>query len=407
MIERLLLAGNSSWLNRGCEAIERGVMAIVRHELGQLDVGVLPFAAAEDRESSQGATGRLLPPAWSVEPWSMERIRRTILRRMLLGAPSKAYRSAYATLRPLLVRSTALVQIGGDNFTLDYGRPDVFFALDDLFARVGAPVVLWGASIGPFSADRDYERFAARELRKATLIIARERLTCDYLSSIGVEENVTFAMDPAFCLDPMQPSVDCTELLDGEPIAVNLSPLFARYSSLSAEEFIRVASEIVSTVLDEFGSPVLLVPHVLIPGQNDAELNSAIADRVSRGTESVRVLPPELGASEIKWCAARCRAVVASRTHLTIAGFSSAVPTLSLGYSVKARGINLEVYGHDRFVVDVRDFSREAVVNGIGSLLDAEGRVRAELSEKSSMFRESSMSAGSTFARAVGLDGVS
>ena len=42
---------------------------------------------------------------------------------------------------------------------------------------------------------------------------------------------------------------------------------------------------------------------------------------------------------------ARMRLFVGARTHATIAAYSSAVPTLTIGYSVKARGIARDLYG--------------------------------------------------------------
>ena len=53
-----------------------------------------------------------------------------------------------------------------------------------------------------------------------------------------------------------------------------------------------------------------------------------------------------LSAAETKWLIARCAVFVRARTHATIAAISSCVPTLSLAYSRKARGLNRDVFGN-------------------------------------------------------------
>ena len=48
---------------------------------------------------------------------------------------------------------------------------------------------------------------------------------------------------------------------------------------------------------------------------------------------------------ELKGCISRCRFLVAARTHASIAAYSTGVPTLVAGYSVKARGIARDLFG--------------------------------------------------------------
>jgi polysaccharide pyruvyl transferase WcaK-like protein len=48
---------------------------------------------------------------------------------------------------------------------------------------------------------------------------------------------------------------------------------------------------------------------------------------------------------ELKHIISRCRFFIGARTHVTIAAYSSCVPTLVLGYSVKSRGIARDLFG--------------------------------------------------------------
>ena len=41
----------------------------------------------------------------------------------------------------------------------------------------------------------------------------------------------------------------------------------------------------------------------------------------------------------------QCRFFIGSRTHSVIAAYSSGVPTLALGYSIKSKGIAQDIFG--------------------------------------------------------------
>ena len=48
---------------------------------------------------------------------------------------------------------------------------------------------------------------------------------------------------------------------------------------------------------------------------------------------------------ELKGIISKCRFFVGARTHSTIAAYSMGIPTLVVGYSVKARGIARDLLG--------------------------------------------------------------
>ena len=48
---------------------------------------------------------------------------------------------------------------------------------------------------------------------------------------------------------------------------------------------------------------------------------------------------------ELKGYIARCNMFIGARTHSTIAAYSSCIPTLVVGYSVKALGIAKDLFG--------------------------------------------------------------
>ena len=59
------------------------------------------------------------------------------------------------------------------------------------------------------------------------------------------------------------------------------------------------------------------------------------------------LIPDNLLATQYKKMVSYLRLLVTARTHLSIAGYSQNVPTLVIGYSVKARGIARDLFGEE------------------------------------------------------------
>ena len=86
---------------------------------------------------------------------------------------------------------------------------------------------------------------------------------------------------------------------------------------------------------------------------------------------------------ELKGYIARCRMFIGARTHATIAAYSSCVPTLVLGYSVKSRGIARDLFGtEEHYVLPVQELQREEdLADAFVWLLEHEDAVRQRLTK--------------------------
>ena len=86
-----------------------------------------------------------------------------------------------------LDNATALLALGGDNLSFDYGflATLLFFSPLQAAAGKGVPTTVWGASIGPFSTRPRWEKRFADLLRRVDLITVREPVTQGYLDELG------------------------------------------------------------------------------------------------------------------------------------------------------------------------------------------------------------------------------
>jgi len=83
-----------------------------------------------------------------------------------------------------------------------------------------------------------------------------------------------------------------------------------------------------------------------------------------------------------------------SRTHSTIAALSSGVPTLSFAYSIKAQGINRDIFDHTEYCLHPEGMKAEVVSNHILSMLDEITTIRRFLQERIPEVQRDALNAG-------------
>jgi len=246
-------------------------------------------------------------------------------------------------------------------------------------------------------------------LRSLKAIFVRESASYDYLTKHHGLQNVYLHADPAFALAPLEPSDEAVRALVVEkPLAVNISPLLSAYrgvkrtipwgtTSADLAPWIIEAADMVLSLQKEAELPILLLPHVGAKhaGIDDYSfLNAVKRECMERGSSQISGVGGNLNARELKWLISRCRCLIASRTHATIAGFSTGVPTISLGYSRKALGINQAVFDTTEFCIRSNQLNVSSLTDRLRSVLVQEGAIRKHLLERGPQLRANAMAAG-------------
>ncbi len=125
--------------------------------------------------------------------------------------------------------------------------------------------------------------------------------------------------------------------------------------------------------------PIILVPHVIVPESDDHAFMKVLLDGIKVPSSKIVLLDRRYNARQLKWIISKLACFIGARTHATIAALSSYVPTLSIGYSMKARGINRDIFGHTEWVVDIRELSPQSLVTKTMELLSQADSVRQHL----------------------------
>lgn len=299
-------------------------------------------------------------------------------------------------------RADAVLMIGGDIVSLDYGVHSLYFwtKLIDRARQLGKPTFLWAASVGPFQALARVVSAMRAHLTGYSGITVRESTSAEYLRE---HYSVTAEVvgDPAFRLGVTEPrarlGVDTSRVIGS--VGINLSPLVEAIAAQTPGAARSLQTEIVDFIewlAVERGQRITLLYHVdqvEMPGNSDRmtlqRLQSQLSERVPCYT-----LPAGLNACELKWAISQMSSLVAARTHATIAAFSQGVPTLSIGYSRKARALNIDLFGTDRYVIDIRKIDAAGLKSAFDGLQADRETIQATLAAKAASLRVRALVSG-------------
>lgn len=393
---RFLLVGNAPYTNRGCEAIVRGTMNILRKTFGD-DIAVTnaSFGSKElieqqaRNEPDHAITNVHLhseSPRFS-KRWFIQRLNQR------LGA---SIGIDYPELEGYLNDASFALEIGGDNYSLEYGEPWKFFELDWFLMKHRLPVAIWGASVGPFKANPSFESRAKKHLRKLAAIFARETESQSYLESIGIAQNVQLTCDPSFAMTPKLPPVDKVGFsFPDNAVGLNVSPLMAKFvTGGDQDQWLNICVETVKLVIQGIDRPVVLIPHV--SSANPISSDDLLLQKIAEKVPAVLVVPDTLDAEETKGIISKCAVFCGARTHSTLAAISTCVPTLSLAYSIKARGLNKDVYGSQDFCIDPTEITPELVKTKILKLYESRNAVADQIRNRVPSMTELAYKSGAT-----------
>lgn len=275
------------------------------------------------------------------------------------------------------------ISIGGDNYCYDSMLNDLRLA-NSAFNKKGTKTILFGCSIEPELLEN---KQIVEDLSKYHTIIARESITYEALkSAFDFSENKTSGMPELFCYPDPAFTLGKKELplpqgfIQGNTVGINVSPMVRDNEScegITMENY----RNMIRFIIDHTDMQIALIPHVVWEQNDDRRPLHELYESF-KGTG--RVVEIEDGTcEELKGYISRCRFFVGARTHATIAAYSSCVPTLVVGYSVKARGIAKDLFGSpEHYVIPVQSLQKpEDLTEGFKWLLKQEDMIRKHLEE--------------------------
>lgn len=327
--------------NHGCEAIVRSTNKLLKKPLTLVTTDILSDYAYNLDDIVTLKEDINTPP------------KKLSLKWFLAAAHHKLYRTDYLytnythqTFFSSIKKGDICFSIGGDNYC--YPGQDKLGYYNRILHSKGAKTILWGCSF----EQKDLTPAIANDIATYNLIVARETLSYDVLHSIN--PNIVLAPDPAFFLDRVDLPLPTT-FSDNNTVGINVSPLIMKCETDNGIT-IQNYQNMIEYILSHTRMNIALIPHVVEIGNDDREPLEALYRRFSKSGRIVLI--DDHNAMELKGYIARCRMFIGARTHATIAAYSSCVPTLVVGYSIKANGIAQDLFGtYDDYVLPVQSLT--------------------------------------------------
>ncbi|MBE6799501.1 MAG: polysaccharide pyruvyl transferase family protein [Ruminococcaceae bacterium] len=357
MSKKFLLYGHGGSENHGCEAIVRGTVDILSKEFEGSS-----FVLAK-QDSKLGLDGEVGLPVESI--LLQDEIGKFSLKFVIAGAKyaltksrETFYRFKYKNLLSFLKKSKvdAAFSIGGDNYC--YGMHNSLYYLNSML-RSKTKRVLWGCSIEPESL-KDPE--LVKDLDSLDLIVAREPITYNALSEALKNAKVILRPDPAFALKAVKKPLP--ESFNGKTVVgINMSPVVSHVvdeRDITFENY----ENMMAYILENTEHSILLIPHVTWAKNDDRTVMSRLYEKYKESGR-VHLISKFDTCEELKGYIAQCDMFIGARTHSTIAAYSSCVPCVVVGYSVKADGIATELFGTtENYVIPSQDLKEaDALTN--------------------------------------------
>lgn len=364
---KITMYGNGSSGNHGCEAIVRGTVQL----LGEHEYCVLSENVQEDSQYGLDRLARLIPARESRKK-NLDFLKAYAKLKITGDYTDMDGQYYLPAIRRCRGGADVVLSIGGDNYC--YGNPAIYAYLNRAFQQQGHRTVLWGCSIEPAVAAMPS---VAADLRGYDLVAARESITYEAVQTAG--GNAISMPDPAFGMELTVCDIN-EHFLKDEVIGVNLSPMIMQNETAAGAAYANYKA-LIRYILENTDAYVALIPHVVWASNDDRIPLRQLYDDFDH--DARLILVEDHTAPQLKYIISQCGFFVGARTHATIAAYSTGVPTLVVGYSVKARGIARDLFGtEDEYVLPVQQLrEQDELTKAFVGLYERRDAIRTHLNE--------------------------
>lgn len=371
----ILLFGHGSYLNKGCEAIVTSTSKIIKEFNQNNKITVATFDIENDRKYYNDVIDKYVIHEWA-HKFNKEKIAACDEKK--IDIEEMAHKDVIKEIE----RNDLFLSVGGDNYC--YNVSNWLYFIDKKIREKNKKLILWGASVNAEAID---EKFI-KDIRKFDIVLVRESLTHNLLSEFVDEKKIILSPDVAFSLEIQK--INLPESFNSEEgiVGLNISPMILNYQS-DGKDTIASVKKLIDYILSNYKYKIALIPHVYIADGNDLNTLEKIKEMYSN-EERVFVLNEKIyNCNELKYIISKCKFLIAARTHASIAGYSTNVPTLVLGYSIKSKGIAKDIFGnYEDYVLPIEEISEKKLIEKFKYLVKNEEKIKNVLENKMPIFKK-------------------
>ncbi len=266
--------------------------------------------------------------------------------------------------------SDICISIGGDNYCYDYCT--WLYSLDKKSHQNNKKTILWGASL--FEEINDLELI--NDLTNFDVLVMRESISYNAVKKIIPEEKLILTVDPAFALEKKKVELN-KWYKDKKYIILNISPL-----TIKTESQFAGVIKLIKHILKDTEYSICLLPHVTTDDCNDLDGLTKLKEKF-KNEKRLFLEKGNYNCNELKYIISKSELVVRARTHASIAAYSTCVPTLVIGYSVKSKGIAKDIFGtYDNYVISASLVKDDALCQKFDYINEHKQEIKTILEEK-------------------------
>lgn len=347
-MKNILVYQHQSSLNHGCEALVYTISKQIKDVCPDSQLAVASFFREDDEKFDfPNVECFIQNTQWLRRftfPWFIYQVDRWLLRNRTVQESVMYCKPCYDAAKT----ADVCIAIGGDTYCYNKGKEH--WPLERKIKKLGKKMMLWGCSIEP----EDVPGELAEHLSNFDVITVRDPISYDALVNGGVKSKIVHCADPAFLL-PMQECNLPEGWKEGKMVGLNFSPMVM--GSMREKDSPRKAiCGLVDYILESSDDRIMLIPHVRLSFSDDMDELRPIYEKYKSSGRVLLVDDDSLNARQLKYMISKCKTFVGARTHAIIAAYSTGVPTLSIGYSVKARGIARDLFGSEESItISIKD----------------------------------------------------
>ena len=344
-MKNILLYMHGGSGNKGCEAIVRSTIGILNQK-EKNNYTLASWSPGEDKKAGIDKLCNVILAKNSVSKKSVLHLFAVCWYKFFKSAKI-LFELDYKNFKKHSYKDMYAFSIGGDNYC--YSGLDVIRLHHNKVKKEAKKSYLWGCSVEKSSLTPK----TVKDLQNYDIIFARESITYEYLKEAGLN-NIRLYPDPAFTLEKEEVALP-EGFQIGNTVGINLSPYaFSGDKELAEKNY----TNLIKWILDNTDMSIALIPHVNKGGNSDDECLKTFYNKFE--SDRIILVPDQKNCMQTKYIISKCRFFVGARTHSTIAAYSTKVPTMVLGYSIKSRGIAKDIFGErENYVLPVAEFKSE------------------------------------------------
>ncbi|MFR5683620.1 MAG: polysaccharide pyruvyl transferase family protein [Clostridia bacterium] len=377
MNKKIFISVGTIKSNKGSEALVRGLLQICRKEYPK---ATIVLCVMEEIETSEIEEVDKIIKRYSFENKSIKRYVVAILRKFF-RLENWSNQIKYNKVLKEIGNSDIIISIGADNYDKSYHMIDSiheYHKIINQYRKKDSKFILYDCSI----AKEDIGKKEIADFSLFDEITVRESLSFVNVESKIDKKKVHYYPDPAFIMEPKMQKLP-KEWKKGHMIGLNLSNLITKQEYGGNYEMIMGNyRNLITYILKNTKENIVLIPHVM----KNADLSTLklLYQEFKESNRVILVDDEQLSAPEIKYIISNCELFIGARTHSTIAAYSSYVPTLVLGYSIKSIGIATDLFGDSqKYVIPVSSLKeKNLLVQEFQWLQNEQENIKKHLKER-------------------------